>query len=127
MENREGSWFNFKIDGTEQVIHLKIRPAEINWRFFLSTLSSLIRPPSLSPRALHPLFFKFNLNEAQNIIDTILEDFSGLLDQNDQAIRVTKENKWALISFPLESSGQSLLDFIFEKCKMLSVSKIEKR
>lgn len=62
-----------------------------------------------------------------DIIDHILEDFSGFGDEDGKELDVTVDNKKWVMNIPAIDNNQSIADFVFEQARELAVMKSEKK
>jgi hypothetical protein len=115
MKNNEGTWFDFRIDGTNGSIGLKIRPVD------MKTVIALNEKHAVSCKRKTYKVKNINWdNLIPEIIDHELEDFSGIVNEDNMPLEVNLENKRKVFNLPFTYRGQDISGFIMEKSAELS-------
>ena len=113
----EGQWFKFKVRGEE--LDLKIRPfsAEVYNKIRKSHRSTKIEK-DMSTRQVAKIEVFDEDSITEDIIDYLLEDFKGIVDETGTILLATKTNKKLLCSLlPASDDDTSVFDFIFGKAR----------
>jgi uncharacterized protein with NRDE domain len=119
--DQEGEWFSLTVRGSE--LNLKIRPLSTElYDSIAKKYTKIVHEKDPVTRQLVKREKQDSKAIMRELVDFILEDFSGVADASspDSPLEVNVDNKMRLIQLPPLEDEVSIADFIFEKAKYLA-------
>lgn len=116
----EGAWFKFTLRGEE--VEFKIRPLSPDLFEDIRKKHKVVKMEK-DPQTRQLVKVEYFDEDAimNEIIDYILEDFKGFVDENGAVLPNNLENKKLIFQIPSTTNEPiSIADFIFEKARELA-------